>query len=86
MTKVSKQDIINAVAATLDITKSQAKDAVDATLNSISAALEHPDTTLQLRGFGVFSTKMTNERQGRNPATGESLTIPAKLATRFKRY
>lgn len=86
MTKVSKQDIINTVAATLDITKSQAKDAVDATLNSISAALEQPDTTLQLRGFGVFSTKMTNERQGRNPATGESLTIPAKLATRFKRY
>ena len=35
-------------------------------------------------GFGTFSTKSRGERQGRNPATGATITIPAKKYVHFK--
>ena len=65
-------------------TKAEIAEAITITLDGLTTALNTPNATLQLRGFGTFSTKMTQERQGRNPATGESITIPSRLAVRFK--
>lgn len=65
-------------------TKAEITEALSLTLDGLTTALADPNVTLQLRGFGSFSTKMTNERQGRNPATGETITIPSRLAVRFK--
>ena len=67
-----------------DKTKAEIAEALALTLDGLTTALAAPNVTLQLRGFGAFSTKMTQERQGRNPATGEAITIPSRLAVRFK--
>lgn len=65
-------------------TKAEITEALSLTLDGLTSALTAPNVTLQLRGFGTFNTKMTQERQGRNPATGEAITIPSRLAVRFK--
>lgn len=65
-------------------TKAEIADALTLTLDGLSTVLASPNVTLQLRGFGTFNTKVTPERPGRNPATGEAITIPSRLAVRFK--
>lgn len=65
-------------------TKAEIAEALTLTLDGLTTALDAPNVTLQLRGFGSFTTKMTVERPGRNPATGEEITIPSRLAVRFK--
>lgn len=65
-------------------TKAEIAEALSLTLDGLTSVLAAPNVTLQLRGFGAFNTKMTKERQGRNPATGEAITIPPRLAVRFK--
>ena len=65
-------------------TKAEVAEALTLTLDGLTTVLASPNVTLQLRGFGTFNTKVTPERQGRNPATGESITIPSRLAVRFK--
>lgn len=67
-----------------DKTKAEIAEALTITLDGLTTALSAPNVTLQLRGFGTFNTKVTPERSGRNPATGESITIPSRLAVRFK--
>jgi DNA-binding protein HU-beta len=49
----------------------------------IAIALDAGDK-VTLPGFGTFSTKHRGERQGRNPATGKTITIPAKNYVHFK--
>jgi len=39
---------------------------------------------VELRGFGAFTTRARQERTGRNPHTGEKVTVPAKRAVHFK--
>lgn len=65
------------------LTKSQAKHAVEAVLQGIIAELE-VGGDVSLTGFGVFSVKETLPRTGRNPQTGEPITIPAKTTVKFK--
>lgn len=65
------------------LTKSQAKHAVEAVLQGIITELE-VGGKVNLTGFGVFSIKETIPRAGRNPQTGESVTIPAKTTVKFK--
>lgn len=87
MTKLSlgRADLVNVIHNNHPHkTKAEVAEALTLTLDGITTALSDPNVTLQLRGFGTFSTKMTSERQGRNPATGESITIPSRLAVRFK--
>jgi DNA-binding protein HU-beta len=49
----------------------------------IATALD-ADEKVTVPGFGTFSAKRRGERQGRNPATGETITIPAKKYVHFK--
>lgn len=65
------------------LTKSQAKHAVEAVLQGIIAELE-VGGDVSLTGFGVFSVKETLPRTGRNPQTGEPISIPAKTTVKFK--
>jgi len=73
---MSKADLINVVAAKTEIKKKDVELVVNAALDAIVEALKSGDK-VQLMGFGTFEVKATAEREGRNPKTGEVITIPA---------
>ena len=80
---MTKTDLINEIAAKANLTKVQAKAALDATLESISQALANDDK-IQLIGFGTFSVVEKPARKGHNPRTKEVIEIPAHKAIKFK--
>ena len=80
---MTKANLIDEVARTTDHTKKEAEQIVDAMLESIAGALERGDK-IDLRGFGSFQVSGKKERQGRNPKTGEAITIAARNAAVFK--
>ena len=80
---MTKTDLINEIAAKANLSKTDAKAALDATLESISQALANDDK-VQLIGFGTFSVVEKPERKGRNPRTKEEIVIPARKVVKFK--
>ena len=78
-----KADIVEHVAKKADLSKKEASDALDAVFDAITSMLEDGDR-VQISGFGSFSISERAERQGRNPATGEQITIAASKNVRFK--
>ena len=81
--KMTKQQLIEQVAAKTELKKSEAEVAVDSVLALIAEALR-ANERVDLRGFGSFLVKKRKERQGRNPRTGEAITIAAKRDASFK--
>ncbi|HDR5272628.1 HU family DNA-binding protein [Bacillus thuringiensis] len=80
---MNKTELIKQVAIQGELTKPQASLAVDAVLESIQHALQNGDN-VQLIGFGTFEVRNRAAREGRNPHTGEALTIPASKVPAFK--
>lgn len=80
---MNKSELISAVAATARLTKADATRAVDAVITTITNELA-TGGNVALIGFGRFEARLRTERQGRNPATGEEITIPAAYVPRFK--
>ncbi|NNF51903.1 MAG: HU family DNA-binding protein [Gammaproteobacteria bacterium] len=80
---MNKGELIDAVAASADLSKSDATDAVDAVLKHITRSLKKGDQ-VSLVGFGTFSVKRRAARMGRNPRTGESIQIKASNVPSFK--
>ncbi len=80
---MNKTELIKQVAVQSELTKPQASLAVDAVLESIKQALQNGDN-VQLIGFGTFEVRDRAAREGRNPHTGEALTIPASKVPTFK--
>ncbi|MGH0482670.1 HU family DNA-binding protein [Bacillus cereus] len=80
---MNKTELIKQVAIQSELTKPQASLAVDAVLASIQQALQNGDN-VQLIGFGTFEVRDRAAREGRNPHTGEALTIPASKVPVFK--
>ena len=78
---MNKGDLINELAEVLN-TKKDAQMAVDCILSSIRAALKKGDT-VSLVGFGTFKVVKRKARKGRNPQTGEEMTIKASRAPKF---
>src|ERR1039458_2907036 len=83
LNKMTKQQLIEKVAAQTELKKSEAELAVDSVLAVIAEALQ-ANERVDLRGFGSFVVKDRKERQGRNPRTGETITIAAKRDASFK--
>jgi DNA-binding protein HU-beta len=81
--KLSKQDVINSVAAAAGLSKKDASGAVDAVVNTIKNALAEGNS-VGLIGFGTFEVKTRAARTGRNPQTGAELDIPEKKVPSFK--
>ena len=75
--------MIEKVAAKTELGKAAAAVAVDSVLDLIAEALQ-ANERVDLRGFGSFIVKERKERQGRNPRTGETITIAAKRDASFK--
>jgi nucleoid DNA-binding protein len=80
---MNKGDLINKVAESAGLTKAQASAAVNTVFDSIGESLTSGDK-VTLIGFGTFSISKREARQGRNPQTGKSITIPAKSSVKFK--
>ena len=72
-----KQDLIDAIAAQQNLPKRQVTMVVDATFNAIRDAMANADK-VTLTGFGSFEVVQRNEREGRNPRTGQTITIAAR--------
>jgi len=80
---MNKGDLINAVSNSAGISKDQASSAVNCVFDSIESTLKNKDKAAFI-GFGTFSTSERAARDGRNPATGATIRIPAKTQIKFK--
>ena len=80
---MNKTELADFVANRVDISKADATAAVDSVLDGITMALEQDDT-VTLIGFGTFSISHRAERMGRNPRTGETISIAASRLPKFK--
>lgn len=78
---MNKGDLINEVAKVVS-TKKEAQEAVDCVINSIVEALKNEEA-VQIMGFGSFKTSKREARKGRNPQTGETITIGARVVPKF---
>ena len=80
---MNKTELIAAVAEKTDLSKQDADAAVSAVLGAITDALKAGDK-IQLVGFGTFEVRNRAAKQGRNPRTGETMTVPASKVPAFK--
>ena len=80
---MNKTELIDAIAAQADISKAAAGRALDAAVESITAALQKGDS-VSLIGFGTFYVGERAARTGRNPRTGKTLTIEAAKSPKFR--
>ena len=79
---MNKTQLIDAVVAKADLKKKDAEAAVNAITAAIAEALKAGDK-VQLVGFGTFEVKERAAREGRNPKTGEKITIAASKHPAF---
>ena len=71
---MNKTDLVNAIAEKSGLAKTDAKKALEATLEAITEAVKN-DEKVALIGFGTFETAVRAARQGINPATKETSTF-----------
>ena len=80
---MNKAELIDAIALKADLTKADAKRALDAFIEATTDALKDGDR-VALVGFGSFAVASREARKGRNPRSGAEITIPAKKVVKFK--
>ncbi len=79
---MNRTQLVNAVAEKTGLKKKDAEVALAAVLDSIETALVKEDK-VQIFGFGTFTVEKRAARQGRNPATGETIEIAASKQIKF---
>ena len=80
---MNKTELIEKIAVGADLSKGDAKKALEATIEAIKNALVEGDK-VQLIGFGTFSVNERPAREGMNLRTGEKIQIAAKKVAKFK--
>jgi DNA-binding protein HU-beta len=80
---MNKADLVTAVADASGLTKADAGKAVEAVFESITGALKGGGD-VRLVGFGTFAVAKRKASTGRNPRTGETMTIKASNQPKFK--
>jgi len=80
---LTKKDIVMKVSNETNLTQIDVKKIVQKTLDVVSESLQRGET-VELRNFGVFKVKTRRGRLGRNPRTGEEVTVPEKKVVVFK--
>jgi len=80
---MNKTDLVEKIAAGTELSKTDAKKALDAAVDAIKSALVAGDK-VALIGFGTFSISERPAREGINPATKEKIQIAAKKVVKFK--
>ena len=82
-TTLNKSDLIKALADRTGIPQIKAGAFLHELIEEIQSQVAHGNT-INIKGFGAFSSKARFARAGRNPATGESIQIPASVVPSFK--
>ena len=82
---LTRQDLLQVanVAGPPGLTRNEARDMVEATLDAVSGALVRGES-VKLRGFGTFNVRAKRPRIGRNPKTGQEYPITARRVLTFK--
>lgn len=80
---MTKKDIVMKVSNETNLTQIDVKKIVQRTLDVIVESLERGET-VELRNFGVFKVKSRRGRLGRNPRTGQEVSVPEKRVVVFK--
>lgn len=80
---MNKTEMADRLAARTGLSKGAARDAVDDVFAIIGEALAGGEE-VRLPGFGTFGTRSRPARTGRNPRTGEAVSIPASTSPTFK--
>lgn len=80
---MNKSDLIEHISKNAEVSKQAADRALSATLDGIQQALKK-GKVVQIIGFGTFSVGRRAGRTGRNPRTGEKVTIAATRVAKFK--
>ncbi len=80
---MNKSELVSAIAEGAQLSKAQAKAALDAAMEAVAVALAKEDK-VTLVGFGTFAVAKKEERQGINPRTKQAIVIPARKVVKFK--
>ena len=80
---MTKDELIAKAAQDADIPKVKAAKVLESMISSVTSALAEGDK-VSLVGFGTFSVAKRAAREGRNPATGAAIKIPASNVPKFK--
>ena len=80
---MNKTELVEAIASSTELTKTDVDKVVTALVEVVTDALAKGDK-VSLKGFGNFEVRTRSERTGRNPRTGETMTIAASKAPAFK--
>ncbi len=79
---VTKKELTELVSKKANLTNKAAKEAIKVFLNGIRDSLKRGEKVV-ITGFGTFSLRSRKQRKGRNPKTGETITISARKAPGF---
>lgn len=80
---MNKKDIVEAIQDTVGFPKRETAEIVDKALEIMKSALAEGDGVM-ISGFGRFSVREKQARRGRNPKTGDSITLPERRVVSFK--
>ena len=80
---MNRTELISAMSEKSELTKVDVEKALKAFIDTVTEELKNGGK-VQLVGFGTFEVVERAERQGRNPKTGEAITIPASKSPKFK--
>jgi integration host factor subunit alpha len=80
---MTKNDIVTAISQQASLPKGEAYEMLEELLGIIKETLESAEE-VKISGFGKFEVKTKNERPGRNPQTGENITIGSRQVVTFK--
>ena len=80
---MNKAELVSAISDKAELSKKDAEAALKAFTDVIAEELKKGEK-IQLVGFGTFEVSERAARTGRNPQTGEEMTIPASKAPKFK--
>ena len=80
---MTKNDLVSAISEQADLSKTEASEVLEELLGIIKATLES-DEEVKIPGFGKFEVREKSERLGRNPQTGEDITIDSRRVLTFK--
>ena len=80
---MNKSDLIKSISDSTGLKQTEATRLVDAVFDTITANLKRGEQ-VAISGFGTFVAKTRAAREGRNPATGMTINIPARTAAAFK--
>ena len=80
---MNKTELVEAIANETGLTKAKSSEVISTIVNTITETLKKGEK-VSLTGFGTWSTNTRPERKGRNPKTGEEITIASKTVAKFK--